>query len=388
MAADSAVTVGNRYAVYNSADKLFQLSPNAPVGLLAFGKAELMGVPLEIIVSEYGKHTGNKTFPYLKQYVEDFCSFIEHNSEYFMFEQYESKYLYDFCGAFLREIKMRFDSYTEYRENSKQQKCDSLKEDLNNIFTDFLEELDKFVKTDTSFAKYVESKHYDFLKSKIIEDNEIDFLTADQKKMLCEKAIKLLDTDFSPDDTGVAIAGYGDKEIYPSLHCFYINGVFKGKVRLAKYNSREISEKCYASIHPFAQRDIMDNILTGIDNVERELINNIPYNVARGIGSMDDSLFAPGKKENVISEIFNGVGQIVSYVIDKTEERNNIIDSVKCLPIPELTSLAESMINITSILRKVKIDEKNSTVGGPVDSLVISKSGGLKWMKKKNYCNE
>lgn len=104
---------------------------------------------------------------------------------------------------------------------------------------------------------------------------------------------------------------------------------------------------------------------------------------------MDDSLFASGKKHEVISNVYQGVCSIISHVIKKINERNDIMDSVAMLPTPELASLAESLINITSILRKVKIDELNATVGGPIDVFVISKRDGLVWMKKKNcLCNE
>ena len=55
LAADSAATLmGGRSAkANNNADKLFHLCDGQPVGLLIFGSAEFMGVPLEPLVKEF-----------------------------------------------------------------------------------------------------------------------------------------------------------------------------------------------------------------------------------------------------------------------------------------------------------------------------------------------
>ncbi len=49
LAADSAVTLGDGHKTYHNADKLFQLSPVAPVGIMTYGAAEMMGVPWEMV---------------------------------------------------------------------------------------------------------------------------------------------------------------------------------------------------------------------------------------------------------------------------------------------------------------------------------------------------
>lgn len=70
MAADSAVTIGRESGkVYTSADKLFQMSNNAPVGIMFYGKAAFLGVPWETVVKCYRSELGNKTFPKLTDYM-------------------------------------------------------------------------------------------------------------------------------------------------------------------------------------------------------------------------------------------------------------------------------------------------------------------------------
>ena len=50
--------------------------------------------------------------------------------------------------------------------------------------------------------------------------------------------------------------------------------------------------------------------------------------------------------------------------------------------------LAESMINITSLRRKVAIDNNIGTVGGPIDVGMITKGDGFIWIKRKHYFDQ
>ena len=60
-----------------------------------------------------------------------------------------------------------------------------------------------------------------------------------------------------------------------------------------------------------------------------------------------------------------------------------IINLMIALPKTEMASMAESLVNITSLKRRISMQEE--TVGGPVDVAVISKKDGFVWIKKKQY---
>jgi ATP-dependent protease HslVU (ClpYQ) peptidase subunit len=62
LAADSAVTLGAGQKIYHNAEKLFQLSPTTPIGVMTYGNADLMGVPWEIVVKSYGRQCGDRKF--------------------------------------------------------------------------------------------------------------------------------------------------------------------------------------------------------------------------------------------------------------------------------------------------------------------------------------
>lgn len=62
LAADSAVSIGDGQKVYHTAEKLFKLS-NAPIAIMTYGCAEIMGVPWEIVIKTYIQQFGERRFP-------------------------------------------------------------------------------------------------------------------------------------------------------------------------------------------------------------------------------------------------------------------------------------------------------------------------------------
>ena len=69
----------------------------------------------------------------------------------------------------------------------------------------------------------------------------------------------------------------------------------------------------------------------------------------------------------------------------QTSNVDPIINSVKLIPLSEMASLAENLVNITSLRRTYAIDGNQQTVGGPTDVAVLSKGDGFVWIKRKHY---
>jgi hypothetical protein len=69
------------------------------------------------------------------------------------------------------------------------------------------------------------------------------------------------------------------------------------------------------------------------------------------------------------------------------KEKRSLIDpflqALNVLPKDELSMIAENLVNLTSIRRKMSTEIE--TVGGPIDVLVISKGDGLVRIKRKLY---
>ncbi|REC51043.1 hypothetical protein DRF62_17905, partial [Chryseobacterium piscium] len=77
LAGDSAVTIGDGKKIYNTANKIFQLTEYGTVGIMIYNQSNWMGIPLETIIKTYSKQNGTKTYKTLEEYANSFFNFLE-----------------------------------------------------------------------------------------------------------------------------------------------------------------------------------------------------------------------------------------------------------------------------------------------------------------------
>lgn len=383
LAADSAVTVNNHMAIFNSANKLFALSRFSPVGLIMYANTSLMSVPLEIIVKQYRRNLGNKTFDNLKDYVFDFLTYVENNSKLFRFDINEESYVLSVFENFIKGLLCDYKKIKEENKSDKETEDEVVQCSLN-----FVEELKK--NDNNNFASYVKSKFFQKFIDTIKNNEDCNWMTEESVNKVCDKACALFDTKFERNGyVGIAIAGYGENEIYPKMYHLHVSGVINNKLRYFIEDEVEITENNPASIIPLAQIDVMQTFLFGInDRFIKDLTSEIPKQIDNAIDAMDDNYFANKDKEIIKKQMHDIMTEKIINRMTTNAEQNYLIPiifSVAALPIEELSLLAESMINITSLRRKVALDRNIGTVGGPIDVAIISKGDGFIWLKRKHY---
>jgi len=67
----------------------------------------------------------------------------------------------------------------------------------------------------------------------------------------------------------------------------------------------------------------------------------------------------------------------------KDQFSDPVVDSVSRLPKNELASLAEALVYLTSLKRRVS--PETETVAEPIDVALISKGDGFIWINRKHY---
>lgn len=219
--------------------------------------------------------------------------------------------------------------------------------------------------------------------------NTFSWVSDDQSNTLCETVCSVYNKQFFRNGyIGIAFAGYGENDIFPCMIHVHMSGIINDKIRYIKKEQVEITESTPSSISPLAQTDVMQTFLFGInDSFINDIAKEIPAQIQNSFNGIDDSLFAPGKKSEVQNSLNATTSSVINQIIQKARQQYlfPITNSIATLPIEELSLLAESMINITSLRRKVAIDNNIGTVGGPVDLAIISKGEGFIWLKRKHY---
>lgn len=191
--------------------------------------------------------------------------------------------------------------------------------------------------------------------------------------------------------TGLIFVGYGKEEVYPSLVPLNISGVFDNRLRyFVEENKRaHITNRMSSAIRPFAQTDVIDTILSGVDPELSALYINqlesffVKYNeiIASIINSTNGEL--ANRIRNIQPSAF--IEEYTKQIEEVKQKRyiSPLMDAVDSLSKADLSEMAESLIYLTYLKRRITFAEES--VGGPVDVALISKGDGFIWMKRKHY---
>lgn len=192
--------------------------------------------------------------------------------------------------------------------------------------------------------------------------------------------------------SGVVVAGYGSREIFPALEEFLVDGVFSNMLKFSRGRSSAVGRGETASIIPFAQSEMVAAFMEGVDPEYQYLINRTVRATLDSYKSTLLDLLAPNptkKRDRYAQEMSQANEELAqNFETEMKEYRDEyfvqpVVDIVEQLPKSELAAMAESLVNLTSFRRQVTPDAE--TVGGPIDVAVISRGDGFIWIKRKHY---
>ena len=379
LAADSAVTLGPQRKVFHSAEKLFRLSEPEPVAIMTYGNAEMMGIPWGTIIKIYQRKLGSRRFDLLGQYTEDFLRFLESANP--LFSETDQKRcfkegLHQYFGSLLRPVwKAHGADSKEWEGDAWEATERSLVEDQDNWA-----HYDVMPHTGPGFGKTVLQsyrKEIDEFKGWFFDGVAIPGMSSRAMDFIIEK---MYETEFLPSwaRSGIVIAGFGDQDVFPRLDHVEISTITGGRLRHIRRDGVVISHETDGVVTPLAQRHMIDAFYDGIHPMAREILEEELLGVLleefRFGEEGDDSRAAADKVVQKLLGRFQG--HLEKKYLDP------LVSALAALPISELASLAEALVNLSVFKAKMSTDE-TSTIGGEIDVAVISKSEGFVWVKRK-----
>lgn len=191
--------------------------------------------------------------------------------------------------------------------------------------------------------------------------------------------------------TGIVFTGYGDEEIYPSLMTINVSLVVEGRLRYYEDESKivNIADDNNSAVMPFAQTDVMNTVLTGVDpHLEDIFATNLKKTILK-YGEIIANLLEPTNKVMADSIRDLDISPLISEFTNSNQEIKKkeyiipLVRAIASLEKEDLIDVAESLISLTSLKRRMTFAEES--VGGPVDVAVISKGDGFIWIKRKHY---
>lgn len=397
MAADSAVTVtgGNRKKIYNTANNIFTLSKYHPVGIMIYNNSSFMSTPWEIIFKLYRKNLQDKCFDTVEDYQKDFVRFLRANDFYTS----EAAQLLNLKQFMYWQLTILRDKIIKGLVGGTREE-ELLAEFQNNILTDLQSNIDTYNEATNILSELVDftqDRFVEYASVSIKEASDFVFESASITDAIFDKIIELYynhlrTTNFIGNLTGIVFGGYGDKEIYPSIVSIKIAEVLDNRLRHFDDMSDKISDENNGSIIPFAQTDVINMFIKGIDPeldytyllVFEKLLRK--YNdTLIGIIESDNQALADNIRNLVISKIIEEFRNELSNV--KTEKQIiPTVDTVAILSKEDLAEMAQGLIYLTYLKRRISSSEER--FGGPIDVAIISKGDGFIWKKRKHYFGE
>lgn len=397
MAADSAVTINgfNSKKIYNTANKIFTLSKFHPVGIMIYNSANFMSTPWEIIIKLYRKKNGDNFFEKLEDYKNDFVKFLHDNSYFTTIENqkfFNESFIYGRAQIFKEDVYESLDDNVE-DDNLEEEFNNSLREKIEVLLSTYREDdeiLEYFIDyTLEQFSLYINEIFEKictlvFTEAAISSENKILFV-----KLLFKYYTS---PNFIAQETGLVFGGFGEKEIYPTVVSVRISEVIDNRLRIKNDLSATISDFNTGSILPYAQTDVMNLFIKGIDpqfeNTFVEIFKNFVINYNETIKNLVLPISAE-LAENIENFDLSTLVNQFKQEIENYKQENQIIPTVNTVAIlskEDLSEMAESLIYLTYMKRRISSNEES--VGGPIDVAIITKGDGFIWKKRKHYFDE
>ncbi len=407
IAADSAVTINcpSGHKLLNTANKIFQVSRKHPVGVMMYNFASFMDTPWSIVIKMYRDQLADKSFGTLQDYVSDFVSYLKLN-DFFCTKKKQHQKLGLSMSAFYNGI---YGQALQSLSKKRNIPLNVLQLNYNNILPPIaIHEEIEMILTDAekrfnNLEQSEEFDNYSLEEFKKYASNEIGefrkYITGNVKDPLIFEDVfiksyyaYLVSNEVNINNgTGLVFVGYGETEIFPSLVSIIVESGFDGHLKYTVNESIGVEENKEALIRPYAQQDVINTVLCGVDDEVRNQCNLIFRDTlntyAKHVLNIIQTAGAPCDVLNKIEKI--GIDNYVGMSSNKIDEfikQNYIIrllDTVKYLGKEDLANMAESLIALTGLKRRMTSSEES--VGGPVDVAVISKSDGFIWIKRKHY---
>ncbi len=394
IAADSAVSIGGK--IYNNALKIFTLSKYYPIGIMIYQSANFMNTPWETIIKMFRQKLDDKELDTVEAYQIEFIKYLK-EMNFFSSEQDQKTYLEVLIYQLLNVINKGVIGKMFPKDWDANDKAIFLAHIEKHLDDNYFVHLNTYVTCD-DFTNYSIDEYLQYCDSiiKSVYEQYYNGVTiTDNIKNKLNKMFYLLHKgkeSFSP-YSGLIFVGFGEKEIYPALVPIIVSFAFDKKLKYYVWEQRKtnITNDYFmrSSITPFADTDAMQTILTGIEpKLEKTYLDNFKRFFEKYNDDIINVLGAAGT--NVATKIksldISTLTQQYENSMTADKQENYIaplLDAVANLSKEDLAELAESLIYLTYLQKRITFAEEN--VGGSVDVAIISKGDGFVWIKRKHY---
>lgn len=396
LAADSVIAThtGTITKIFSGINKLFRLSPSHQVAIMIYEAVEFMHIPWETLISEFRARLGKRTHPTVEDYAADFISYLKElqtseTERESVFLESMTIHFWDIAdeiktGFTMRESGEPFCDAT--LQTWAQSKLESLETALNRK-----QVLPEFSDINASEFVWRYRRLINQARNRGFFANINVAPTRSVKRTLLRLAYLFAVKDtFCSFSSGLVFAGFGQAQLMPSVRAYRLEAMLPDQFKLRLDTKRDVTTSNQGIIIPFAQSEMVYRFLQGVDKDYDSYVFTLLSKLASEISSFVIDQHVPEaardsarqQAESILQDKFDAISA-AARSFRRENFANPVIEAVKSLPKQELAALAEALVQLTSLRRKMSIDVE--TVGEPIDVALISKPDGFVWIKRKLY---
>jgi hypothetical protein len=338
-----------------------------------------MGIEWETIIKTYRDFLGKKSFDTLQEYAGDFINYL---SKFPYFTEAQMKdYFRSVCfdvfshvlSWFLDDLHVEFDG-KEHIEPAR----------IDEVFAATIKKIkERMKKTEDEKQLKIDDDFIDTNTEIINEMIKVVFENYRISKKQSADLTAILKLNFQKcgwidNFTGIVIAGYGEREIFPTVYDFCVSGKVGNSLIYFNEDIDRIDGIHNASIRPYAQTEMVHQFVRGIDPDFTGMIMDKFDAVLHSLSGLLQE-----KDKQKVEKLSGLLADYINATIDAAY-KDPVLEIVSCMQKSELVAMAEAMVNLTALKRHVSTDSE--TVGGPIDVALITRGEGFIWIKRKtNY---
>jgi hypothetical protein len=376
---------------FDTLHKLFQLPNSHGVGVMFYGNADCMGIPMETLIRMY---SGGEELPYLSDHVESFLNYLaKFNFSEEQFKAYVSKTGHRLVKRVCTKIDKEVEAELSERGSLTKQRITKITDRHFDESFELITPLAKDASVKWNHRKSLAAKYGSLIQN--IAETTLKKRPISKAKRSKIKQWVIDACCINPDTfTGLVFAGFGEQEHFPGCIELDVKGVLGDQVISRQKSSQSIEIDNDVIIRPFAEADDVITFMKGMNHdvqtfiqraQEHLLTQSLPDALAQALGK------ALALKPNQTTKV-REIAAVVGGGADErfNEELRKLQSEEFTMPVfgatrhmtPDLLAkMAETLIDLVSFRQEMSISSE--TVGGPIDVAVITKCDGFMWAKRK-----
>ncbi len=387
LATDSAVTISagqTEAKIFDSGDKLFELCDDNPIGVMIYNNLQFAEIPLPVMIKEFRAHC--RSVARVPEAAEQFLKYLNDMGVQSS-KRIQDQNMLGIVDPILQRMRDRaqqkiLDTIVKLDPSEAATKIagtvNSVNEEVVGVFERAYQKLPAgdFVDGVPEFSE----EHAKAIND-LIAQTYPQFIPYAERVITLLKLYLLSDV-LSESRTGIVVAGFGNDDIFPTLIAFEIDGMVLGHLKKRQVRLCDIDRDGErAAVIPFAQKEMVDRFLYGLDDqIEREISSFASKTVSTiGTTVADTLTFETDAERENFRQNFEAAEKAFvtglktgAFQAIREKEQAAIQDIVEFMPKPEIAKMAEALVELTSIKRRVS--RGMETVREPIDVAVISRA--------------